>query len=335
MSAQPMAVGQPMPISPSSPSSDPRPTWTADESVPLTVWPVAQVSAQHQRTGRYLSGCAAHPGKMLPALARRIVEAYSGPGDLVVDPMAGTGTTVVEAALANRRCVGVELEARWVALARANLDHVLPPAVRSLAEVRAGDARVLPELLGDLAGRVDLIVTSPPYACDAGVIDKGAWQSGKSMCDRESLNYSTSRANLGHARGDAYLAEMAAVYSACFAVLRPGGLLVTVTKNMRRAGRLVDLAGITVRLAHEAGFAYLQHVVALLGAVRGGELVGHPSFWQLRQTRLARANGHPVHLTVHEDVLVLAKPGASVGSQPPDQRAVVEAGRVEGEASRD
>lgn len=296
---------QPMPISPSSPSVTP-PAWTDGEPVPHTVWPAAQVSAQHQRAGRYLPGCAAHPGKMLPALARRIIEAYSAPGDLIVDPMAGTGTTAVEAALAGRRCVGVELEDRWAALARANLDHVLAPEARDLAEVRAGDARALPQLLGDLAGGVDLIVTSPPYACDAGVIDKPAWQAGRCLCDRESLNYSASRNNLGHARGETYLAEMAAVYAACHAVLRPGGLMVTVTKNMRRAGRLVDLAGTTVRLAHQAGFSYLQHNIALLGALRDGEIVAHPSFWQLRHARLARAAGQPVHLTVHEDVLVFA-----------------------------
>ncbi len=324
-----------MPISPSSPSPVPPPTSTEDEAVPLTVWPVAQVSAQHQRAGRYLPSCAAHPGKMIPALARRIIEAYSAPGDLVLDPMAGVGTTLIEAAALGRRCVGVELEDRWVTLARANLDHVLPSPARSLAEVRQGDARSLPGLLGDLAGRVDLIITSPPYACDAGVIDKGAWLAGARLCDRESLNYSTSRNNLGHARGEAYLAEMAQVYAGCCTVLRPGGLMVTVTKNMRRSGRLVDLAGITVSLAHDAGFAYLQHVIALLGAVRDSELVAHPSFWQLRQTRLARANGHPVHLTVHEDVLVFQTPACpSTSAQPHDQRAVAEAGPAEGGAIR-
>lgn len=324
-----------MPISPSSASPVPPPNPADDEAVPLTVWPVAQVSAQHQRAGHYLPGCAAHPGKMLPALARRIVEAYSAPGDLVLDPMAGIGTTLVEAALAGRRGVGVELEDRWGSLARANLDHVLPPAARPLANICQGDARSLTGLLGDLAGQVDLIVTSPPYACDAGVIDKGAWLTGASLCDRASLNYSTSRANLGHARGEAYLAEMAAVYATCFAVLRPGGLLVTVTKNMRRAGRLVDLAGITTGLVHEAGFVYLQHVVALLGAVRDSELVAHPSFWQLRQTRLARAAGHPVHLTVHEDVLVFGVPRTSSGpARPRQQRTVAGSGRVEAGASR-
>jgi modification methylase len=100
---------------------------------------------------------------------------------------------------------------------------------------------------------------------------------------------------------------MSDVYAACHAVLRPGGLLVTVTKNTRRAGRLFDLAGTTVELARAAGFTYLQHVIALLAAVRDGELLPRPSFWQLTQTRRARARGEPAHLVVHEDVSVFAK----------------------------
>src|SRR5205085_9792123 len=112
----------------------------------------------------------------------------------------------------------------------------------------------------------DLVATSPPYACDAGTIDKPGWLDGRRMCNTTTLNYSDRRANLGNARGGAYLSEMAAVYAACFDVLRPGGLLVTVTKNTRRGGRLFDLAGATVRLAHQAGFRYVQHVVALLAA---------------------------------------------------------------------
>src|ERR1035438_6266495 len=79
-------------------------------AVPLAVWPVAQTTAQYQRAGRYLPGCTAHPGKMLPELARRIVTEYSSVGQVVVDPLAGIGTTVVEAALLDRRAVGVELE---------------------------------------------------------------------------------------------------------------------------------------------------------------------------------------------------------------------------------
>src|ERR1700692_1665626 len=50
---------------------------------------------------------------MLPALARRAVETYSDPGGLVVDPMCGMGTTLVEAIDLGRRAIGVELEPRW------------------------------------------------------------------------------------------------------------------------------------------------------------------------------------------------------------------------------
>ena len=86
--------------------------------MPLAIWPVAQTTAQWQRAGRYLPACTAHPGKMLPELARRIVTEYSAPGALIVDPLAGIGTTIVEAALLDRRAVGVELEARWAAVGR-------------------------------------------------------------------------------------------------------------------------------------------------------------------------------------------------------------------------
>ena len=275
--------------------------------VPLAIWPVAQTTAQWQRAGRYLPACTAHPGKMLPELARRIVTEYSEPGALVLDPLAGIGTTLAEAALLERRAVGVELEDRWVAFATQNLDHMLDDGRRHQAEVHQGDARRLPEVLGDLAGQVDLIVTSPPYACDAGVIDKRAWLAGKRLCPDDTLNYSTDRANLGHARGAAYETAMAEIYAACHAVLRPGGHLVVVTKNTRRKGRTLDLAGLTVALATAAGFTYIGHVVALHAAIRDGDLAARPSYWQMTQIRHARQRGEPAHLVAHEDVTVHVK----------------------------
>jgi hypothetical protein len=49
-------------------------------------------------------------------------------------------------------------------------------------------------------------------------------------------------------------------------------------------------------------------VIALLAAVRDGQLHARPSFWQLTQTRRARARGQPAHLVVHEDVSVFLRP---------------------------
>jgi hypothetical protein len=280
----------------------------AEELVPLAVWPCAQTSAQYQRTGRYLPASTRHPGKMLPELARQLITEYCPPGGLIVDPMCGTGTTLVEAAALGRQAIGVELEPRWAALADANLAHALSPDQTPLTEVRVGDARQLPVLLADVGGRIDPVVTSPPYACDVGQIDKPAWQAGGSMCPRNTLNYSGDPANLGRARGEDWRAGIVQVLVGSAQVLRPGGLLVTVTKNTRRAGHLNDLATATVQLANQAGLGYLQHIIALHAAVRQGGLIARPSFWQLTQTRKARARGEPAHLVVHEDVLVFTKP---------------------------
>ena len=278
--------------------------------VPLALWPCAQTTAQWQRAGRYAPGSARHPGKMLPELARRIVSEFSRPGDLVVDPMCGIGTTLVEGAALGRRCVGVELEARWAALARLNITTVLGRPSRAGAEVRVGDARVLPDVLTDIAGRVDLVAMSPPYACEVGnVVQRERSPGSTGLCDRDGLNYSTTRDNLGHARGARYVAEMTKVYEGCFAVLRPGGHLVVVTKNMRRDGRLVDLAAVTAGIACEVGFSYTQHVVSLLAGIRDGHLVGRPSFWQRLQVGKARERGEPLHVVCHEDVLVFSAPG--------------------------
>jgi modification methylase len=275
--------------------------------VPLALWPVAQVSPQYQRAGRYDPASAAHPGKMLPALASRIVAEYSAPGDRVLDPLAGIGTTLVEAALADRRAIGVELESRWAAVADANCDRLLDAAHRGLAEMIVGDARNLDALLGNAHGAIDLICTSPPYACDVGGIVVTRENGKRLVGEAADRNYSTDKANLGHARGAAYESAMVDVYAACFGALRPGGLLVTVTKNTRRKGHTLDLAALTVALCEQVGFSYVGHVVALHAAVRDSGLIGRPSFWQTTQVRKARSRGEPASVVVHEDVCCFAK----------------------------
>jgi DNA modification methylase len=274
---------------------------------------------------------------MIPELARRAIEHYSEPGDLVVDPMCGVGTTLVEAIHIGRRALGVELEPRWAALAVANLALAREQGATGIAGVIEGDARELPRLLARKGGRVltgggngprrlpsgsvDLIVTSPPYACEVGEISKKAWGQGKNLCPPDTRNYSTDRANLGHARGDEYREAMAGIYAACATVLKPGGFLIAVTKDLRERGGLRDLAGDTIALCRETGLEYWQHVIALLAGIRDGELVPYPSFFQLTQTRKAVARGERTALVIHEDVLVFRKRAVATTARATRRRA--------------
>jgi hypothetical protein len=108
--------------------------------------------------------------------------------------------------------------------------------------------------------------------------------------------------------------------TACAAVLKPGGFLVVVTKNLRAGGSMHDLAGNTVDLCQASGLLYWQHVIALLAALHDGELVPRPSFWQLNATRKALARGERTHLVCHEDVLVFRKPDRACADTLPRRR---------------
>ncbi|MEM9764278.1 MAG: DNA methyltransferase [Pseudomonadota bacterium] len=70
------------------------------------------------------SGNRNHPTEKAVEVIAPLVRAFSQPGDLVLDPFLGSGTTAVAAALAGRRSIGVELEERYCALARKRLAGV-------------------------------------------------------------------------------------------------------------------------------------------------------------------------------------------------------------------
>jgi modification methylase len=136
--------------------------------------------------------------------------------------MCGVGTTLVEAAALGRRAVEVELEPRWADLARANLTHALPSDQARLAEVRQGDARQLTCLLAEVAERVVLVVTSPPYACDAGVLTS---RPGGPAAPCAPATASTTRPTPRTWAGPrpAWHRVMAEVLAGCAQLLRPGG----------------------------------------------------------------------------------------------------------------
>lgn len=294
---------------------------TAD--LPLAVWSCAQTTSQWQRHGRYLPESNRHPGKMLPALARRAIETYSDPGDLILDPMCGIGTTLVEAIHTGRRAVGIELEPRWAKLARANIEHTHHHGANTNARVIEGDARHASKLLTETQqGQVNLIVTSPPYACQVADVSVENLISHCGPLRREDTsNYSPDRNNLGHARGNTYLTAMSEVYEACAAVLKPGGFLVLVTKDMRSGGALRNLSGDTIKLGEAAGLCYWQRIIGLLATIRENEIVMRPSFWQMLHARRSHARGERTHIVAHEDVLVFRKPRPPVAKSSTARKA--------------
>ena len=73
-----------------------------------------------------IDGVKAHPTQKPEALLYRVLLACSEPGDVVLDPFFGTGTTGAVAKLLGRRWIGIEREAKYVEVAEARIAGLLP-----------------------------------------------------------------------------------------------------------------------------------------------------------------------------------------------------------------
>ena len=71
-------------------------------------------------------GSKAHPTQKPEALLYRILLACTRPGDVVLDPFFGTGTTGAVARRLGRRWIGIEREPGYVKVARERIDSTLP-----------------------------------------------------------------------------------------------------------------------------------------------------------------------------------------------------------------
>jgi hypothetical protein len=92
-----------------------------------------------------------YPARFSPAFARACIEAYSRPGDLVLDPYMGGGTTVLEAYVSGRRSIGSDInslavfvaEAKLIGLAPDEVDAVRAWANEVVTSIRCDDALTL------------------------------------------------------------------------------------------------------------------------------------------------------------------------------------------------
>jgi modification methylase len=77
-------------------------------------------------------GAKAHPTQKPEALLHRVILATSKPGDLILDPFFGVGTTGSVAKRLGRRFIGIEQNPGYVSLARSRIEKVIPTAPSDL-----------------------------------------------------------------------------------------------------------------------------------------------------------------------------------------------------------
>lgn len=300
---------------------------------PTSVICTGQQVSRTQRRGRYLPESVKHPGRMLPAIARHVIETYTEPHDLVLDPMCGIGTTLIEAMHLGRNAVGVEYEREWAALARRGTAHARTQGATGAGFVWNADARTIPdELAAAGAGRVKLLLTSPPYGPSChGQVNVAGRSGHTGKIEKYDHTYSADRRNLARRPARELLAGFAQILQACRPLLAPGAYVAVTARPWRRGGVLLDLPAAVITAGKTAGLVPVERCAALLARCEETEeqdpagcgcgctggatayrtqerLIAHLSFMQIKSTRDAIDTGSARAGIVHEDLIVLQLP---------------------------
>lgn len=188
-----------------------------------------------------------HPAKFPETLAQEFIEFFTRRGQVVLDPMVGTGSTLVAALRTGRHAYGIELNPVYVDLAHQALEaeraNLAQTAEDLHIEVIQGDAANLEGLASEYhLTQIDYVLTSPPY-WDMLRARGAATQKSRRQAVDLDLYYSDDPNDLGNiADYDLFLERLVSIYTTLTPYLRPGAYLTIIVKNIKKGGKIYPLA---------------------------------------------------------------------------------------------
>ncbi|HPR34655.1 MAG TPA: DNA methyltransferase [Anaerolineaceae bacterium] len=206
--------------------------WEPDEFVleTNTIW-------SFPTRGSWATHDSKYRGNWSPYIPRNVILRYSEEGDLVLDQFVGSGTTLIEARLLNRECIGLDVNPDSIKISLNKLR--LPSRFSSNVSVSVGDARNLQDIYAD---SIDLICTHPPYA--------------------NAIQYSSDIKNdLSRLTHQEFNIEMGKVAAECFRVLKKGKFCAILIGDIRKQGSNIPIGFQTLNTFLDAGFGLKEIVI--------------------------------------------------------------------------
>ncbi len=223
--------------------------------VTTTVWSFPKRGSWATHRGDYR-------GNWPPQMARALILMYTKPGDTVLDPMIGSGTTCIEAKLLGRNCIGVDINYNAVILTlhrlywlekyieeheeeleEITIDASVNDILDARVEIYHGDARNLDRISDE---SVDLVATHPPYF--------------------NIIRYSREKreGDLSSARNlKEYLKMLQNIAQESYRVLKPGKHLGILVGDTRIRKHYVPITHYALQVFLDTGFILREEVVKI------------------------------------------------------------------------
>jgi DNA modification methylase len=199
-------------------------------------------------------GVLVHPAKFPETMAQEFIEFFTKEGETVLDPMAGTGSTLVAALRAGRNSYGIELNPKYARIARQIIEEerntIGSPIENLKSEIVNGDARLADNYQLPM---IDYVLTSPPY-WDMLHAKGAETQKKRRGSDGLDVHYSDDPNDMGNIKEyEKFVEGLVDVYQRLKSLLRPKAYLTIIVKNVKKRGKIYPLAW---DLGHELGKTY-------------------------------------------------------------------------------
>jgi DNA modification methylase len=184
-----------------------------------------------------------HPAKFPETLIQEFIEFFTKSGMNVLDPMVGTGSTLIACIRSHRNGYGIELNPKYAEVARngVNLELGQLNLFKEHPKIRviSGDANDMGDF--DLPG-IDYCITSPPY-WDMLRMKGADTQKERRESEGLDLYYSDDAKDLGNIEDyDRFLESLVNVYKKVYKVMRNQAYMTIIVKNVKKKGKMYPLA---------------------------------------------------------------------------------------------
>jgi len=183
-----------------------------------------------------------HPAPFPEELVMQFVSFFTKKGQWVLDPMVGTGSTLLACARLGRNGIGIELLPRWAEIAEQRLREfkeqgnlLLEPTEQRVIVADARDIDQIP------MPPIDYVITSPPYW------DMLRRQGFERQAKRRKMGldiyYSDDPRDLGNIDDyETFVNELCSIYRKVYDKMRPGAYMTIVVRNVTKGSRMYPLA---------------------------------------------------------------------------------------------
>lgn len=178
-----------------------------------------------------------HPATFPESLAQSFIEFFTKPGDWIIDPFLGSGSSLRAAKKTGRNGVGIELYPLFANFAEKTISQTHG---KGSFRVIQGDSRAELRKLRSSGTQFSFCICSPPY-----------WSQLHSNSERhqERKNkglrtlYGDDPSDLGNIlEYEEFLSRQKWIFDELYPLMRPNSYLVVITNNVYNKGRLYPLA---------------------------------------------------------------------------------------------